>query len=480
MNTRIIDAMEYIDDKFIKEALDMSDTGTKSKSRKPLFIGGACTIAAAVIAGVFISRSGIIGQSGEHYTSDTSSPSQTESSDLPASSSGDYHCVPENPPESAPSSTPADNSSTPVHTEPIDPDPEPGGTLERPLPYDEFAIDYDDLPFEYTAPDELPKITADFGGGAMGFEGFTADDVSECVDGANPWNESLEINELPMFRTKYGEHAAMYSAILDKDEAVAKLEEIAAALGGELSDIELYEVNPERYDPAHKDELTGKLHDASAMVGDIRVTVFSLGNVHIEFGASLQLPDGYGFDIENPDPAMQDKTAKYLIDKFPGLFGYTNPVSFVDFTYQTAYDYSDDAFTAMMNYNFKQTSFYYIEGEGVGMWIDDTLADYECSGFYPVITPEEAREKLLAGDYVTTVPKEPYLPGGVTEDRVEYMELVYHLNSDKTAYIPYYRFLVRLESNDYPEDGSNSYGAFYVPAVEPEYLDNTNLDLKFN
>ncbi len=460
MNTRIIDAMEYIDDKFITEALDMNDNSTKSKSRKPLFIGGACTIAAAVIAGVFISRAGLIGQSGEHYTSDYTSPSQTESSDPPAS-------------------TPNDNSSTPVHTEPITPDPEPGGTPEKPLPYNEFAIDYENLPFEYTAPDELPKIT-DTGlmANGMGFEGFTADDISDYMErhSYNPWNSSLEINELPVFTTRYGAYASMVSATLDKGEAMAKLREIAAALGGELSDIELDEVQLDHYDPSYADELEGKLLSAKAMVGDIRITIFDLGSVHVEFGSSLQLPDIYGFDSENPDPGAQDATARYIIDKYPELFGLENPVTYTDF-YQCAYDYSDNAFDAILNYNFSQLRFYESD-DGVGVWMDDILADYECGGFYPVITPEKAREELLAGNYVTTVPEDPYLPDGVTEDNTEDLcELAYRQNSDRSAYIPYYRFIVRLQ--DEQNDGSH-YGAFYVPAVDPEYIEDTGTDLLFD
>ncbi len=418
LNTRIIDAIGHIDDKFINEVLDMNDTldnNTKSKSRKPLFIGGACTIAAAVIAGVFIFRSGMIGQNG---------------------------------------------------------------ILETPSPYSEFAIDYDNLPFEYTAPDELSKITSGLYGGAMGFEGFTADDISDYAErnSHNPWNPSLEINELPVFTTRYGAYASMVSATIDKDEAMTKLEEIAAALGGELSDIELDEVQLDHYDPTYADELEGKLLSAKAKVGDIRITIFDLGSVHVEFGSALQLPDGYGFDNDDPDPEKQAGTAMYIIDKYPELFGLKTPITYTDF-YQYAYDYSDNAFDAILNYNFSQLRFYENDDE-VGVWMDDILADYKCEGFYPVITPEKAREELLAGNYVTTVPEDPYLPDGVTEDNTEdFCELAYRQNSVRSAYIPYYRFIVRL--HDEINDG-NHYGVVYVPAVEPEYLESAGTDLKFD
>ncbi len=465
MNTRIIDALGFIDEKFLDEALDTRNDNTQSKNRKPLFIGGACTIAAAIIAGVFISRSGIIGQSGEHYTSDYTSLSQNETAD----SSN----LPENPPASTPANT-SGTSGTPANSE-----PEPSSTLETLLPYDEFAIDYDNLPFEYTAPDELSKITdTSLMANGMGFEGFTADDISDYTQrhSYNPWNSSLEINELPVFTTRYGSYATYVSATLDKDEAMARLREIAAALGGELSDIELDEVQPDHYDPTYGDELKGKLLSAKAMVGDIKITIFDLGSVHVEFGSSLQLPDVYGFDSENPDPDTQDATARYIIDKYPELFGLENPVTYTDF-YQCAYDYSDNAFDAILNYNFSQLRFYEND-DGVGLWMDDILADYECSGFYPVITPGKAREELLAGNYVTTVPKDPYLPNGVTEDNLEdFCELVYRQNSDRSAYIPYYKFIVML--HDELNDG-NHYGVVYVPAVEPEYLESTGTDLLFD
>ncbi len=475
MNTRIIDALGFIDEKFLDEALDTRNDNTQSKSRKPLFIGGACTIAAAVIAGVFISRSGIIGQSGEHYTSDYTSLSQTETTD----SSN----LPKKPPVSTPANT-SGTSGTPANSE-----PEPGTTPETPLPYDEFTIDYDNLPFEYTVPNELTQITSGLAVGGMGFEGFQADDISDYAErnSHNPWNPDLDIKELPIFKTRYGSYATYVSATLDKDEAMARLEEIAAALGGELSNIELNEVKPDHYNPTYADELEGKLLSIRATVGNIDIYMSSLSSIQIVFNGALHLPDGYGIDREIFDSETQDKTARYIIDKYPELFGFENPTTYFDF-YRCVYDYSDNAFDAILNYNFSQLRFYehyYDDGVGlinggVGLWINDVLADYECGGFYPVITPEKAREELLAGNYVTTVPDDPYLPDGVTEDNTEdYCELVYRMNSDRSAYIPYYKFIVRL--HDEINDG-NHYGVVLVPAIGREYLTDTVTDFnpKFN
>lgn len=92
-------------------------------------------------------------------------------------------------------------------------------------------------------------------------------------------------------------------------------------------------------------------------------------------------------------------------------------------------------------------------------------------GNYPVVEQERAQQLLSEGRYFTNVPGD--FPG---EDAVVSGELLYR-NDGSRIVIPYYRFMIAL---DKPEEEVNPgkekrYGAFYVPAVEGEYLDNLSI-----
>ena len=114
----------------------------------------------------------------------------------------------------------------------------------------------------------------------------------------------------------------------------------------------------------------------------------------------------------------------------------------------------------------------------------DWLIKAEKLGDYPLISVEEAKERLLQGKYVTSVPYE--LPG---EDYVSAVELIYKNGPLEEYYLPYYRFYVELSPCVSTNGDSDSYwqgvgvetwcqeplveyGAYYVPALPEEYLTN--------
>jgi hypothetical protein len=84
-------------------------------------------------------------------------------------------------------------------------------------------------------------------------------------------------------------------------------------------------------------------------------------------------------------------------------------------------------------------------------------------GEYPIISEREARDLLVKGNYVTSVPET--FPGRKYIRRVE---LVYRTGYDEEFFMPYYRILVEVPALKY--EGMNTFGAYYVPAVRAEYL----------
>lgn len=117
------------------------------------------------------------------------------------------------------------------------------------------------------------------------------------------------------------------------------------------------------------------------------------------------------------------------------------------------------------------------------LWSIDSLTEAEKMGDYPLLTEEEARDKLLEGEYLTTVPSE--MPG---EDHIVMTELVYRGGVTEEYFIPWYRFWVELTSSNSEgcvsetaeELGLRTFGAYYVPAVRDEYLAVKPQKLYFN
>lgn len=386
---RIISSLDYISDKKIAEAAPVEQTAKKRISKTLFYsIGGTC--AAAAVIGAAVLGGGLSHGSRGVVLSGTSSPNEMVTSE-PIS---DYIS-----PASSNDGNSAQTSST----------PEPLPNLYTPYEGGEFSIDYDNLPFKYIKGTSVQKFNAEplIGGD---FEGARAYDVSELIEN-NPWDESLEITELPVFLRKYG------------SEQVLVLGDEAFPEGCSLTD-----------------------H----------------GNGTSRVNAYLYLAEKYSDKLIFND---------FMLDVFH------------DYNYEGAPVYgvklrknSDNPFEAILYYNFTSIEFYQDVKKGIVLRQSNLLDTFTAVGFYPTITVDSAREKLLSGDYFSTVLPE-YLPNSVTEDRIKHTELVYR-NTKNGYCIPYYRFLVEL---DRPKtvtmaEGLITYGAYYVPAISPEYL-STDDDL---
>ena len=71
---------------------------------------------------------------------------------------------------------------------------------------------------------------------------------------------------------------------------------------------------------------------------------------------------------------------------------------------------------------------------------------------------------LLDGGYITTVPYE--IPG---KKYISKIELIYRGSIGENIWMPYYRFLVEIPELE-QENGLKNFGAYYVPAIEMEYI----------
>lgn len=340
---------------------------------------------------------------------------------------------------------------------------------------------------------ELPIIhTPGAGGEAMGFEGYWAYDVSELLDG-NPSRENCGFTELPVFL-----RPEQYSNVYSIEEMDEKLKSIAA----QLTDEEYVTGYANRHG-----------YDLAATAGDITLRMTSYGDIGIEFENAVDLPDEFGiYMMKNNDRAQITASLEYLGEKYGHIFGLSAPVPSSRISYDIydnpgtgyqLYDDSDDPLTALMNYNFGGLSFtgeeiqiddpdkytnpydaYEYTGDLTYIRYYNSLSALEFMGMYPVIGYEQAFEELLNGNYHTTVWEEAYLPEGINPEEVTFTGIMYKRTQDYKYELPYYRFLIELHAErtgDYAlSEGMKEYGAFYVPAVSPDYLVIENTDVAYN
>lgn len=319
--------------------------------------------------------------------------------------------------------------------------------------------------------------TTDPGGGGMGFEVFMAYDVSTLLDG-NPSRENCEFTELPVFIEPSNE---IYShgnlPVYTMDEMEERLKDVA----GLLTD--------EEFTPVDRHP-NGDYYKAKA--GNIELSMYSYSSrIYIEFENSVDLPPEY--DICNTtDKDHAERSLEYLGEKYRDVIRMDNPTPtvFTDFdiyneplTTFALYDNSEDPLTALINYNLRKVYFY--GGRKLSTISIYNNYDYkEFAGMYPVISYDEAYEKLISGDYYTTVWDEHYLPDGINTDEITFTGISYNRTNDYKYTLPYYRFLIELHPERTGDmklaDGMREFGAYYVPAVSPDYLVIENMDVAFN
>ncbi len=319
--------------------------------------------------------------------------------------------------------------------------------------------------------------TTDPGGGGMGFEGFMTYDVSTLLDG-NPSRENCEFTELPVFIEPSNE---IYShgnlPVYTMDEMEERLKDVA----GLLTD--------EEFTPVDRHP-NGDYYKAKA--GNIELSMYSYSSrIYIEFENSVDLPPEY--DICNTtDKDHAERSLEYLGEKYRDVIRMDNPTPtvFTDFdiyneplTTFALYDNSEDPLTALINYNLRKVYFY--GGRKLSTISIYNNYDYkEFAGMYPVISYDEAYEKLISGDYYTTVWDEHYLPDGINTNEITFTGISYNRTNDYKYTLPYYRFLIELHPERTGDmklsDGMREFGAYYVPAVSPDYLVIENMDVAFN
>lgn len=134
----------------------------------------------------------------------------------------------------------------------------------------------------------------------------------------------------------------------------------------------------------------------------------------------------------------------------------------------------------ILNYNFRCVRFFPGDNGNLNaISMGDGLLLSEKLGDYPVISADEATERLIAGNYQTSVPS-----AFTGKENIGKIELVYRTGRLEEVLLPYYRFYVLLPDSINTagaDNGLKTYGAYYVPAIADEYIaDMPTYDGSFN
>lgn len=320
---------------------------------------------------------------------------------------------------------------------------------------------------------------------AMGYEGYLAYDIADLVN-ANPWDEETVLTTLPVYQNPltYDEHYISSGADFDAMRSLAL--DVAGRLGLVPDQVTVSDNAPgeeERQKITEKMESVGDTlpdgyFDPTAVTVEadgIKIEVDQIQTATIYFDPAISLPEEYNFTHY----ASYDDTAavaEYLRGQYRDLIGIDNPQLNLcggDYNIYGQEKYDIAFFDAggseteqIVQYNFNQITFA-CNDEGKLFLARIYRPDLSQKlGDYPIITPEQARNLLIHGNYITSVPYE--MPGA---EYIRKVELVYRTGQYDAYFLPYYRFYVELPEEKL-ENGLNDYGAYYVPAVESAYLSN--------
>lgn len=343
-------------------------------------------------------------------------------------------------------------------------------------------------------PSGLPLLTiTEDSGDAMGFEGYMAYDISELVD-ANPWTEDAALDTLPVYRnplkswgetdTPAGEpypvteerFGQMRETLLDVASRLGLTPETLVITDDAPSEEEEAAIR-EKYADIGEDEIPESIFAPTRLLAEqngLRLEVEANLTVTIWLDPPLTLPEGYFFGYYNMSYGQAQASAEYLMQQYQGLLAMQQPTINVfmgDYNIYAQQSYSVSYFEGagslteqILHYNFDQIQFYTGEENTLdlirvfGPDLSDKVGDY------PIITASEARQLLLKDHYLTTVPY--HLPG---EEWIRKVELVYRHGLYDEFFMPFYCFYVELP-DEARDNGLKTYGAYYVPAVEGQYL----------
>lgn len=484
----LAESLNYLSDSTVNEADEARSKPLRRRGSWVKYAALAACAALVVSAGIYLGRgTGLpVEPQPENVVTEPTGTTEPDVSILPATQSDvtepNVTTVPSNITEQNDTTLP-DTTAEPTGTT------APGTTVGP----------TDTAPNPATEPvdGELPKLVISLGSVGYGFEGYWAYDISELTNN-NPWSEDVIVDTLPVYKN----HTTWYPAYLpdnvDYRKMVETLNYYAELYSFDMQNLEIVDDDPHAAYYGGLDEYYEMFGVAvpdgayqpdaiEAAQNGITIRVIGEYGVTVWFEPTIELPDEYNI---NYFMSYEDaeKAAEYLKIEYADWIDIDDPLInitggdyniYADQKHDIEfYAYSGSLEERIINYNFRSVKFNCDDsGNLYSINYDITNLDNKL-GDYPIITVGEAYEMLSEGKYITTVPYD--MP---SIEYVRKVELIYRSDKYDEYYIPYYKFYVEIEAEGNVKEtlGLNTYGAYYVPAVAPEYIDEMTVwDGHFN
>ena len=289
-----------------------------------------------------------------------------------------------------------------------------------------------------------------------------------------PWHREWEIAALPVYKNlayvNVPGYNGQYSVFFREDALYMRAMDIASKLGQEGIVVKAQKVT------------LGE--DAQNIVVGIDLTT-DKGNIHIDgngrvdvsFTEGIQLPAEYQMS-DSASIEDANKTVNYLLEQYASLFSSDalspNCYDVYDADGNRSMKYQAVARTygadGIVDYYFNQVRFEYSEELGLtGISYGDARVATELVGYYPIISVDEAKDMLVRGEAICLDNAFSSYEAKLSDlNSASYVELMYyvpneevyeHSFTDRSLYVPYYCFYVKLGD-------TNEYCRYYVPAVE--------------
>ncbi len=283
----------------------------------------------------------------------------------------------------------------------------------------------------------------------------------------SPWTAGMELETMPVFKNAaFDPSLAGEPCGLSERQMKKRLKKAAEALGLEIYETETetsYSGNGVTYITARTDK--GQL--------EARADGTVLWDADRDGYEGVPLPEEYAFPESEGTLQRERERIVYLTELYSDFLCFEQPAAALDdygYLYKSAYDAAGDDVSDILNYSLERASFSISEDGAylTGICVDDKLCVLEKLGDYPIISVDEAVERLLAGQYQVVTPLE--VPGA---EYILSVELTYRDSPLEETIMPYYLFRVELlPDGDYLHEGERGFGYFYVPAIESEYIGN--------
>lgn len=307
--------------------------------------------------------------------------------------------------------------------------------------------------------------------GAMGFEGVSVYDISE-TDGVNPWSKGSDIDTLPVYKNLAYDKRYSCQTYYNEQQLLEKVQKLAKALGEEIISTQT-ERDPEIAELIYS--VIGYTESYTLVANGYGLTVYFNGAEFTE--------DEKAVDIDSTIDAavsfLKKLPEEYKVDKIESEAAISYTFSGDLGLYFEAYQIGETLTESIINYNLNDIFFFPAKGGGLySLTVVNRSDSTEKLGDYPIISVSRAKQELLTGHYVSSVPESELTDGRIRFSDIDKAELIYYTGNREEVYMPYYKFYVKLgEATDrmheqdptYPK-GLTQYGIFYVPAVETKYL----------